>query len=148
MFLIIIGILLIFLCILLTFLFSYYTVYHRWWSVNWVILFCGIACLSISIGTCITAKMINNREVGIVIETPQEFDVYLTDGTRSTIEKRPWLNWKFSESSDVINIKWDKKWGVGYTDLVLPLDKIEKIETEDKIIAAAQPNCDGKAGAA
>ena len=140
MFLIIIGILLIDL-------FSYCTVYHRWESVNWVILFCGIACLSISIGTCVTAKMINNREAGIVIETPQEFDVYLTDGTRSTIEKRPWLNWKFSESFDVINIKWDKKWGVGYTDLVLPLDKTEKIGTEDEIVAAAQPNCDGKAGA-
>lgn len=144
MVLIIIGILLI----LLIFLFSCRTVYHRWWSLYWVILFCGIACLSISIGTCVTAKMINNREVGIVIETPQEFDVYLTDGTRSTIEKLPWLNWKFSESSDVINIKWDKKCGVGYTDLVLPLDKIEKIGTEDEIVAAAQLNCDGKAGTA
>lgn len=121
--------------------------YSHFWP-KWIALFFGIGCLSTSIITGVNARIINNREVKTVIETTDEFDIYLMDGSRVTIDKTEVSDYKFSKSSNVINIKWDKKWGVGYTDLVLPLDKIEKIETEDKIVAAAQPNCDGKAGAA
>ena len=112
-----------------------------------IVLFLGIGCLSTSIMTGINASIINNREVKTVIETTDEFDIYLMDGSRVTIDKTEVSDYKFSKSSDVVNVKWDKVWS-GYTDLVLPLDKIEKIETEDEIVAAAQPNCDGKAGAA
>ena len=115
---------------------------------KWIALFFGIGCLSTSIITGVNARIINNREVKTVIETTDEFDIYLMDGSRVTIDKTEVSDYKFSKSSNVINIKWDKKWGVGYTDLVLPLNKTEKIGTEDEIVAAAQPNCDGKAGAA
>ena len=115
---------------------------------KWTALFFGIGCLSTSIITGINARIINNREVKTVIETIDEFDIYLMDGSRVTIDKTEVSDYKFSKSSDVVNVKWNKKWGVGYTDLVLPLNKIEKIGTEDEIVAAAQPNCDGKAGAA
>lgn len=140
MVLIIIGILLILFC---------GAAYNDFWPISrWIALFFGIGCLSTSIITGVNARIINNREVKTVIETTDEFDIYLMDGSRVTIDKTEVSDYKFSKSSDVVNVKWDKKWGVGYTDLVLPLDKIEKIGTEDEIIAAAQPNCDGKAGAA
>ena len=141
MVLIIIGILLIVVfCV---------AAYNDFWPISrWIALFFGIGCLSTSIITGVNARIINNREVKTVIETTDEFDIYLMDGSRVTIDKTEVSDYKFSKSSDVVNVKWDKKLGVGYTDLVLPLDKIEKIETEDEIIAAAQPNCDGKAGAA
>lgn len=116
------------------------------WTV--LLLLFGIGCLYTSIITGVNARIINNREVKTVIETTDEFDIYLMDGSRVTIDKIEVSDYKFSKSSDVVNVKWNKKWGVGYTDLVLPLDKTEKIGTEDEIVAAAQPNCDGKAGAA
>lgn len=123
--------------------------YNDFWPISkWIVLYLGIGCLYTSITTGVNARIINNREVKTVIETTDEFDIYLMDGSRVTIDKIEVFDYKFSKSSDVVNVKWDKKWGVGYTDLVLPLDKIEKIGTEDEIVAAAQPNCDGKAGAA
>ena len=140
MVLIIIGILLIFLFC--------GAAYNDFWPIlKWIALFFGIECLSTSIITGVNARIINNREVKTVIETTDEFDIYLMDGSRVTIDKIEVSDYKFSKSSDVVNVKWDKVWS-GYTDLVLPLDKIEKIETEDEIVAAAQLNCDGKAGAA
>ena len=141
MFLIIIGILLIFL--------SYYVAYNDFLPIflRWIVLFFGIGCLSTSIITGVNARIINNREVKTVIETTDKFDIYLMDGSRVTIDKTEVSDYKFSKSSDVVNVKWDKVWS-GYTDLVLPLNKTEKIGTEDEIVAAAQPNCDGKAGAA
>ena len=141
MFLIIIGILLIFL--------SYYVAYNDFLPIflRWIVLFFGIGCLSTSIITGVNARIINNREVKTVIETTDEFDIYLMDGSRITIDKTEVSDYKFSKSSDVVNVKWDKVWS-GYTDLVLPLNKTEKIGTEDEIVAAAQLNCDGKAGAA
>ena len=141
MFLIIIGILLIVLFC--------GAAYNDFWPISkWIVLYFGIGCLYISIITGVNARIINNREVKTVIETTDEFDIYLMDGSRVTIDKIEVSDYKFSKSSDVVNVKWNKKWGVGYTDLVLPLNKTEKIGTEDEIIAAAQPNCDGKAGAA
>ena len=141
MFLIIIGILLIFL--------SYYVAYNDFLPIflRWIVLFFGIGCLSTSIITGVNARIINNREVKTVIETTDKFDIYLMDGSRVTIDKTEVSDYKFSKSSDVVNVKWDKVWS-GYTDLVLPLNKTEKIGTEDEIVAAAQLNCDGKAGAA
>lgn len=114
---------------------------------KWIVLFFGIGCLSTSIITGVNARIINNREVKTVIETTDKFDIYLMDGSRVTIDKTEVSDYKFSKSSDVVNVKWDKVWS-GYTDLVLPLNKTEKIGTEDEIVAAAQPNCDGKTGAA
>lgn len=141
MVLIIIGILLIVL--------YYYVAYNDFLPIflRWIVLFLGIGCLSTSIMTGVNASIINNREVKTVIETTDEFDIYLMDGSRVTIDKTEVSDYKFSKSSDVVNVKWDKVWS-GYTDLVLPLNKTEKIGTEDEIVAAAQPNCDGKAGAA
>ena len=140
MVLIIIGILLIVL--------FYGAAYNDFWPISkWIVLFFGIEFLSTSIITGVNARIINNREVKTVIETTDEFDIYLMDGSRVTIDKKEVSDYKFSKSSDVVNIKWDKVWS-GYTDLVLPLNKTEKIGTEDEIVAAAQPNCDGKAGAA
>lgn len=122
--------------------------YNDFWPISkWIVLFFGIGCLSTSIMTGVNARIINNREVKTVIETTDEFDIYLMDGSRVTIDKTEVSDYKFSKSSDVVNVKWDKVWS-GYTDLVLPLNKTEKIGTEDEIVAAAQPNCDGEAGAA
>lgn len=140
MVLIIIGIFLIFLfCV---------AVHNEFWPIlKWIVLFCGTECLFASIITGVNARIINNREVKTVIETTDEFDIYLMDGSRVSIDKTQVSDYKFSKSSDVVNVKWDKVWA-GYTDLVLPLNKTEKIGTEDEIVAAAQLNCDGEAGAA
>lgn len=140
MVLIIIGILFIFLfCV---------AAHNKFWPIlKWIVLFFGIECLSTSIITGVNARIINNKEVKTVIDTTDEFDIYLMDGSRISIDKTEVSNYKFSKSSDVVNVKWDKVWG-GYTDLVLPLNKVEKIGIEDEIVAAAQPNCDGETGAA
>lgn len=111
-----------------------------WWNdfgfeaLRIVLIVCGAFALIVSIGSGITAKIINNRRVSAVVETSEEFDIYLTDGSRTTIDKTKWLNYKFSKSSDVVNIKWDKMWGAGYTDLVLPVDKICLIKEEDLFV--------------
>ena len=97
-----------------------------WPILKWIVLFFGIGFLSNSIINGVNARIINNTEVKTVIETTDEFDIYLMDGSRVTIDKTEVSDCKFSKSSDVVNVKWDKVWG-RYTDLVLPLNKTEKI---------------------
>ena len=75
---------------------------------KWIVLFFGIGYLSTSIITGVNARIINNREVKTVIETTDEFDIYLMDGSRVTIDKTEVSDYKFSKSSDVVNVKWDK----------------------------------------